>query len=489
MEPSDPSLLETLQTYSAGEMIPMHMPGHKRNTDMTEALKLLGARFDITEIEGFDNLHNASGLLASAMERSAHLWHSLRSFFLVNGSTCGILAGIRTLTRYGGKILMPRGCHKAVYHAVELCGLEPVFLLPPIDEVFGIYGSVRPEQVEEALKFHPDICLVVLTSPTYEGVISDIASICRIAHKRNIPVMVDEAHGAHLGFSPLFSGGAVAAGADLVIQSLHKTLPSLTQTAIAHLNSPRVDPVEFARQLGIFETSSPSYLLMSSMDCCVRLLESQGNFLFSHWEERLRAFDAQIMALSRLRVLCHGRDIREQHPRLFGFDPSKLVISARGTGLTGPALAGRLRSEHHIELEMASGDYAIAMTGLGDRPQWLSALADALIALDETCEAAAGQMPAPSLPPIPHRVCGIARALEAEHRSLPENAAVGAVSAEYVWAYPPGIPLLIPGEQISGALLRTLRTLSQQGVCLTGTCGKVPACYETADIDSAPDLG
>lgn len=488
MEPSDLSLLDALQAYSADDRIPMHMPGHKRNTDMAEALERLGARYDITEIDGFDNLHEPSGVLAAAMDRAARLWNSRRSFFLVNGSTCGILAGIRTLTRRGGKILMARGCHKAVYHAVELCGLEPVFLLPPADERFGISASIRPEQVTQALQLHPDVCLVVLTSPTFEGVISDVAAVCRVAHARNIPVLVDEAHGAHLDFSPFFSGGAVAAGADLVIQSLHKTLPSLTQTAIAHLNGPRADPGEFARQLGIFETSSPSYLLLSSMDCCVRLLEAQGPLLFSRWEERLRAFDERILPLARLRVLCHGRDSREGHPGFFGFDPGKLVISTRGTDLTGPALADRLRSEYRIELEMASGDYAIAMTGAGDRPQWLSALADALLAVDRTCAPAAREQ-APGLPPLPRRVCGIAQALEAPRRSLPEAAAEGAVSAGYVWAYPPGIPLLIPGEQISGALLRTLRALFRQGVHLTGTYGKVPAFYEAADVDSGPDLG
>lgn len=477
MKPSD-TLLDKLAEYSSSGAISMHMPGHKRNIRLADYLKQLGARYDITEIDGFDNLHGAEGILAEAMERAAALFGSRASFFLVNGSTCGILAGIRAATRYGDRILAARNCHKSIYHAMELCNLDPVFLVPPIDESFGVYASISPEQVEQALEQHHDIRLIVLTSPSFEGVISDIGAICALAHRRGIPVLVDEAHGAHLDHSDEFRGGAVAAGADLVIQSLHKTLPSLTQTAIAHHNSDLVSCREFARQLSIFESSSPSYLLMASIDSCVNLLQTRGEELFRLWQGARERFHERVRGLTRLRVLCYGRDSREQHPLMFGFDRSKLVISTRGTDLSGTELMECLRRQYHIELEMAAGDYAIAMTGLGTQKEHLDALADALLALDAACAAVSGSVQMPNVPPIPARACGVARALEQAAECIPLRQTPGRVSGEYIWAYPPGIPLMIPGERIDEGFVAAILELERRGVHLKSTAGKLPFSLE-----------
>lgn len=481
-------LLVALARHSTDGPAPMHMPGHKRNTALAPYLAALGAAFDITEIHGFDDLHEAEGILKDSMTRAARLWGAANSFFLVNGSTCGILAGIRAAAGRGGKVILSRGCHKSVYHALELCSAVPVYLAPPVDESFGVLASIAPEQVRAALNAHPDAKLLVLTSPTYEGVISDLPAICAAAHAAGVPVLVDEAHGAHLGLAPGWPAGAVAAGADVVIQSLHKTLPSLTQTGILHQQGDLIPAEALARQLGIFETSSPSYLLMASMDGCVDLLERKGLELFAAWHAALAAFDEAIQPLTRLRVLCHGADSIQNHPGFFAHDPGKLVISTRGTALTGPGLMARLREDFSIELEMASGDWAIAMTGLGDTEQNLMQLARALVAIDRSL-AACPLPPAPESLPLPPVALPVGPALEHPFEELPLTACEGRVCAEYVWAYPPGIPLIVPGERVNRAFLSCCARLNRQGVRLHSTGGTMPRALRVLAPDSNSSKG
>ncbi len=357
---------------SCPEMIPMHMPGHKRRTDLAPYLAALGAGLDITEINGFDNLHDPHGLLQSAMERACALWGSRRAFFLVNGSTCGILAAVKTCCAFGGKILLGRNAHRSVYNAVDLFHLDPVYLAPETS-VTGIPGRISPESVARALEREPEIQTVVITSPTYEGVFSDIASIARIVHGHGKTLIVDEAHGAHFGFGHGFPDSAVNQGADVVIHSLHKTLPSLTQTGIVHICTERVSPDALADALAVFETSSPSYLLMTSIDGCVSLLRQQGEKLFSAWENALDGFYHRCRTLEKLRIL-QGTDR----------DRSKILILTDRADQSGPELGERLRREHRIEPEMCLPDGVLAMTGMGDSEQTLTALSDALQQIDSS---------------------------------------------------------------------------------------------------------
>ena len=463
-------LTRRLADYAAGEAYPFHMPGHKRRPGalggaVPEAL-------DITEINGFDDLHDADGVLAEAMARAARLYGSRRAWLLVNGSTCGLLAAIQAAAPQGSKVLVARNCHKAVYHGMELLALRPVYLQPPLDGAFGIAGSLPPEQVAKALKENPDAGLVILTSPTYEGVCSDVAAIVRLCHAARVPLLVDEAHGAHLGLPGSFAAGAVAAGADLVVQSLHKTLPSPTQTALLHWNSRLVNARDVEHGLDIFETSSPSYPLMAAMDHCLRWLEADSAALMARWGELLRAFSARAAGLEHIRVLCKGGDRMEDHPLFYGFDPGKLVISARGAGLTGPQLMAALRERFQLELEMAAGDYAIAMTSPCDTEEGLARLAAALETLDR--EAAAPLPSRPALPPVlaaPAFVLPAAQALRQPHEWLPPRRALGRVSAEYLWAYPPGIPILAPGERVDEAAVEQMEWLTRCGVALKSTTG------------------
>lgn len=462
----DETLFMALQRYGREDAIPMHMPGHKRNEALAPYLKALGAGLDITEIDGFDDLHGAEGILRRGMERAAQLWGAKRSFYLVNGSTCGILAAIHAVLGQGGSAIVARNCHKSVYHGLELCGITPHFLLPPVESRFGICGSIAPAEVERALQTHPDVRLVIVTSPTYEGVVSDIRAIADVAHRHHAVLLVDEAHGAHLGMGN-FPAGAVACGADVVIQSAHKTLPSLTQTALLHLQGELVDPERVAHSLEIFETSSPSYLLMASLDSCVALLLEQGQHLLQEWNASLQAFGQEVRSLQHLRILGYTA---APDSSVYALDPSKIVISTAGTSVTGPELMGSLRKEANIELEMAASDYVIAMTGMGDTTDTFHALARALCKADRTIQTSPSAAVRPALQ-LPRRLCSAQEAVFGAREKCPLDKAAGRVSAGYVWAYPPGIPLLVPGEEIDAALLSVFKGLQESGVSLRGLSG------------------
>ena len=465
-------LRDQLLKYASTDACPMHMPGHKRNTALLG--EGLPYSIDITEIDGFDNLHDPHGVLLDTAGLAAALYGSRRAFLLINGSTAGILAAIRGTVKRGEKIIMARNCHKSVYHAAELNLLKTVYLMPEADGETGIGGSVTAAQVERALREHPDAKPVVITSPTYEGVVSDICAISDAAHRRGVPVLVDEAHGAHLGFSGGFPAEALKSGADLVIMSLHKTLPALTQCALAHVGGSLVDAEKIAGQLAIFETSSPSYVLMSSIDDCVRRLAAEKNALFTAYEQRMQRFDDAVRGLEKLRVLCHGADRLLDHETFFRYDPGKVVICTGRTGLTGSALTALLRDRYRIELEMAYAGYAIGMTSICDPEEHVQRLADALIEIDRCAEANGASGRAASPCPLPPQEKPIWQAVEEKGIFLPLEDAAGAMSLEYVCAYPPGIPLITPGERIEKRMIRFIGSLAASSVGIHSTKGKMP---------------
>lgn len=469
---SDRHILQNqLNNYVSSGPYPMHMPGHKRR--MAPAPEL-PARWDMTEVPGVDDLHEAEGILKDAMDRTARLHGAAQTWYLVGGSTCGLLAGIRALAPMASTIIAARNCHKAVYHAIELGNLSVRWLTPPVEPVFGVYGSISPAAVAEALACCPEASCVVLTSPTYEGVLSDISAIASLCHEKGVPLLVDEAHGAHLGLFPSWPDSALHLGADLVVQSAHKTLPSLTQTALLHLGRDSLaDPQEVERQLDIFETSSPSYPLLASLDGCTGILSHDGEILFRRWREMLTRFDQKTASLRHLRVLCHGRDLLGNHPAFFDFDPGKLPICTNATPLTGTALAERLRKHYGFETEMACGEITLAMTSLCDEAAALDRFAEALVQIDETL-ADVPLRAVPLLPPPGESVTTIARAVLHPADSVPMHESIGRISAEYVWAYPPGVPLVAPGECITPAFLTAMEALARSGTRLHHSRSSTP---------------
>lgn len=533
-------LLDKLNQYGASDFYPLHMPGHKRR------VRHFGDPFaiDITEIDGFDDLHHAQGILLEAQQRAARLYGAEETYYLVNGSTCGILAAVAASTTRGGGLLMARNSHRSCYHAAYLNDLRVTYVYPPILEmgetaedlqnvldegvqagnaqgVSGervlagnlqnvldegvqagnahdvsdgkrrgnttcrICGSICPEEVREVLRQHSDIRAVLVTSPTYDGVVSDIRAIAEIAHDAGAALIVDEAHGAHFGLHSYFPKSALSCGADIVINSLHKTLPSLTQTALLHVQGGRVNRGKLRKFLDIYQTSSPSYVLMAGMDACIRLLEERGSALFDAFAGRLERMRGELRKMRVLRLVPSDFEYMgsQGNEMIYAFDRSKILISTGRSSLTGPALADLLRERYHLEPEMAAADYVTALMTVADTQEGFDRLTAALLAIDaglnsvaphseiaEKENAAEGVGRAAQGARYPHgeEVLRIQEAEESPSEDVLLAGSAGRVSAEYVYLYPPGIPLLVPGERISEELLQRLREERDAGLVLRG---------------------
>lgn len=440
-----------LQKYSESGQIPFHMPGHKRQVSSTHAIDF---SLDFTEVPGTDDLHHASGILKDAMSRTADLYDSEHTWYLVNGSTCGNLAGIFAMTKEGGEVIAARNCHRSVYHAMQLRNLKVHWIMPAYLPEYEIYGSVSPSDVKKALETYPESEAVILTSPTYEGVLSDIHAIAEIAHSHRIPLFVDEAHGAHL-FLKGFPQGAVKAGADVVVQSPHKTLFSATQSAWMHLNGALVKAEEIEKQLGIFETSSPSYPLMMSLDGCTAMWAAGKKEYAKTWLQNIHLFEDLTSSLKHIRILQHPA-VQDQ-PGIFAYDPGKILIQ---TPVSGAEFLTYLHDAYHCTLEMAEGHHVLAMTSAADDPEDLRILAEALNEADRKMEDLRRFDPLPIT--LPEARMSIHDAIEAEHDTIPLQESKGRTAGEYLFLYPPGIPLIVPGEIISEDQLSMLEEKAEE---------------------------
>ena len=546
------NLYEKLSSYAESDYYGFHMPGHKRNRNVTGVSLPYG--IDITEIEGFDDLHHAKGFLKQAQERAAEVFHGEETCFLINGSTVGILSAVLGCTQRGYKILMARNCHKSVYHAVYMNELEAEYLYPVFDRELN--GEVRPEDVQRILEEERIIAekgkrtnsemkkrvnserekrtdsemkkrvnsekktrissekekirAVVITSPTYDGVVSDVARIAEIVHAYGIPLIVDEAHGAHFGFHPYFPENSNVKGADVVIHSIHKTLPALTQTALIHMNGIFADREKIKKYLHILQTSSPSYILMAGIDACVGWLGS---------EKKDAAFDDYVKLLketrNQLKKLRHLQMIETEN-----FDFSKIVISVKGTRYSGRELYKLLLEKYHLQMEMAAGTYVLAMTSVGDIREGFQRLVQALHEIDGNLEKENGlplsgidrnlekenepilsvidkklkeENPRPlseseltldsenggiglTAAGIPRleQVFSSSKAEQAGKQNpesvsaLPWSCCCGKISMEYAYIYPPGIPLIVPGERISKEVIARIEEYSKMGFDIEG---------------------
>lgn len=455
---------EKLTAYSKSDMYPFHMPGHKR-----KALEFANPyTIDITEITGFDNLHHAEGIIKEAQERAAALYGSERCFYLVNGSSCGLLAAICGATKKRDKVLVARNCHKAVYHALYLNEISVEYLYPVITEN-DLQGQITPQQIKEAFEEHSDIAAVVITSPTYEGILSDVAGIAKVAHAYGVPLIVDEAHGAHLGFGGDFPENAVRQGADAVIMSLHKTLPSFTQTALLHVNSKIINAEEIAENLAMFESSSPSYLLMAGMDACIRMLVEKRKELFENYRSLLNQFYQKAANLKHLHVM-KKEDLSQAEA--FDWDDSKIIIFTGSIGLTGEELYQILVKNYHLQMEMASGEYVLGMTSIMDEQEGLARLLIALQEIDQAyCQKTEGKRKEGFIRTMygkNPREMQIYQAKALPRTDVSFEDAIGEMSADYIFLYPPGIPMIVPGEKITREFVEKMRLCIAQGLQIEG---------------------
>lgn len=487
MEEESWTLYDKLAAYGQGDFYPYHMPGHKRNPHagaMSDFFPI-----DITEIDGFDNLHHAEGLLKRAQERAAKLYGAEETFFLINGSTCGILAAISAVTKRQDTVLIARNCHKSVYHALFLRELHVHYLYPGQIAEYDIQDAIHPADVEIALEQYPECGAVVITSPTYEGILSDIREISRIVHEKDRILIVDEAHGAHLGLAEGIPDNAVRQGADIVIHSLHKTLPSLTQTALLHVNGSRINRRKLRRYLGIYQSSSPSYLLMAGMDACVSYVQDNASFCFKRLKQYYQDF---LRRMEGCRYIHIGspESVRGEKYHFTAWDICKLVISvksANGRWMSGQQLYDVLREEFHLQMEMVADSYVLAIMTIADEEEGWQRLADALLQIDDRIEEDAGKDGAgvtqigsggvesmddgipDALYDVPPTVkLTIAEALSYEAKEVLLSEAAGEVVGDFISLYPPGIPLLVPGEVIDAGMIGRIRGYQESGLQVQG---------------------
>lgn len=472
------TLYHKLSEYSESDYYGFHMPGHKRNKEM---LKIdLPYQIDITEIEGFDDLHHATGVLKKAQIKAADVYGAQETLFLINGSTVGMLSAILGNTNKGDKVLVARNCHKSVYHAIFMNELEPVYLYPDFNEEIQLNTECFVSAVKAALKEHSDIRAVIIVSPTYDGVISDVEAIAAAVHDKGIPLIVDEAHGAHFGFHPYFPDNANKKGADIVIHSLHKTLPALTQTAVMHINGEIVNRRKVKKYLDMLQSSSPSYVLMASIDACIDLLSERKDEIFTPYTQRLERLRKNLCGLKRLSL------IETEH-----YDKSKIAISVISTDITSQELYKRLLKDYHLQMEMVAGTYVLAMTSVGDTEEGYKRLFDALSEIDKEIVNRMGESQtakkikekqewAGSRLPRTSKIYSSAvmsRMIEeamvsaskgTKVKILPWEKSVGHISAEYAYLYPPGSPLLVPGEKITREVVKTLKRYDELKFSIEG---------------------
>lgn len=462
-------LYKELGQYQEKNIYPFHMPGHKRNPSCMGMH--LPVELDITEITGFDDLHHPSGMILEAERRTARLFGAQESFFSVNGSTAAILAAISACTKRGDRVLVARNCHKSVYHALYLRGLRPMYIYPNDYPGMTLNGGISANKVGRILEENPDIRAVIIASPTYDGIVSDVERIAYAAHSQDIPLIVDEAHGAHFVFSNYFPDSAISLGGDIVIQSAHKTLPSLTQTAFLHVCSDRVDPERVQWFMNVYETSSPSYILMSSLDSCVDKLASSGKDMFRRFTRDLEEARRQLAAGRHIRLVTPSH---EEDERIFDFDRSKLILSTRDSSLTGPALHRILYDEFQIEIEMEGPDYVLAMASVGDTREGFDRLCEAIETIDEREEE--NDPAEKSEPESPtgekKKMLEMEDAIESSKETCLLEESIGRVAADFVYLYPPATPILVPGELITGPVIRALRQYKELQLCVTGLWGE-----------------
>lgn len=471
-------MIEGLETYLQQENIPWHMPGHKRKgmvektvpcCNVVEILSQI-EKMDVTEVPGLDDLHNPQEMIAASMDELKKIYKTYGSYYLVNGSTCGLLAAIATVYKNESQfdILIAENCHKSVYYAVDLLGLHPCYVKPQkaVAGLPDIRGSILPEDVELACKNHPEIRAAVITSPTYEGVVSDIRGIAEVLKKYGVYLIVDEAHGAHLPFVENTPKSAIYLGADLVVQSLHKTLPALTQTAVLHNQNPALDE-GIRRYLSVFMSSSPSYVLLCSMEQAVAWASEAD---YHEYMENLKWFRKQVAALKQIKIL-DKTDVSKIGA--YDYDDTRIVLSATyrkkkevevseeenhfREALYGVQLEKLLSEKGNIVCEMSGMDYAVLISTARDTREDFEHLYETLSVIDNILSS--GEY---------SEEVYLQESSDRQERLQQISTLLGKAAKRDIYMYPPGIPIIKEGEVVGEEKLEYVKNLIKAGKYLQG---------------------
>lgn len=484
-------ILNGLIEYKTEGCYPWHMPGHKRrlNTIFPELVEN-PFLIDVSEVGNLDDFHHPEGIIKDAFDRAAKIYGTNKSYYLVNGSTCGILAAISAVCKPGDSLIVARNCHKSVYHAIQLLNISPIYIMPNWNGTLEIFGGIDLETVKKTIKEHPEAKGVIIVSPTYEGVVSDIEKIAKIAHKFNKPLIVDEAHGAHFEFMANANetisttdytkvpAPAIRLGADIVIESLHKTLSAMTQCAILHENSQLIDRRRLEEFLSIYQSTSPSYVFMASMEACIEKMNHERDGLFIIYKELLAEYRRRFGRLEHIHLV-EEADLKKNSA--CGYDDGKLVFSVKNCGmlqeetiipLNGVMLEKMLEQEYGQMMEMAGDSYVIAMTSVADSREAFEALYQAIETIDGQLTHFETISDNILYNRIPERNMEITEAKNKEIEEVSFAEAVGRISGEYVYIYPPGIPIVTPGELFSEEILNEIKKAVDKGFHVRGVLTK-----------------
>lgn len=485
-------ILNGLIAYNVEGTYPWHMPGHKRRLQtIFPSVAESPFAIDVTEVGDLDNLHSPEGIIKDSMVQASQIYGADRSYYLVNGSTAGILAAISSLCKTGEQIVVARNCHKSVYQAIRILHLKPIYVMPEWNEQLGMFGGISPEKIKDVIRCNDAIKAVIVVSPTYEGVVSDIEKIAKIVHRENIPLIVDEAHGAHLEFVSNVNetistanyqkipNPAIRLGADLVIESLHKTLPAMTQCSILHAKGDLVSYDRLEEFLSIYQSSSPSYVFMASIEACIEKMDHERDGLFILYKQTLIEYRKKFEKLQHIHLV-NEYDFKSYHG--YGYDAGKLVFSVKDCGIkqqsgvipmNGVILGDMLEKEYGQMMEMAGANYVIAMTTIADTKEAFEGLYHAIMSID------AQLIDLSSFSDIKGRV-------QINYATLPEikmdisdakdcamvqkkvESAVGDISAEYIYVYPPGIPIVAPGEVLTAEIIEDVLLAMKKGFHVKG---------------------
>ena len=449
-------IYDMLQEYIKKEPTMFHMPGHKMGSKVSHYYNDI-IKWDVTEIPETDNLHNPNGAILEAQKMAAYAFGADYTFFLVNGSTCGIHAAIMSVCKKGDKIIVGRDCHKSVLNILTYLEAKVCFVNPEYNDEFGILGGYSLENIQKAVDKNTDSVAVLITSPNYYGICSDIEKIANIVHQSNKILIVDEAHGAHLNFCDRLPKSAVTSGADLVVQSAHKTLPALTQTAYLHLNGDRVSKRKLQRILSTIQTSSPSFVLMASLDIARHIMQSEGQ---SRLNDILDVIDQFKISNGKIKILS------DKYIKHGYMDKTRLVINFKEANLVGYDVERILMERYNIRVEMADLYNIVCIVTVCDDKINLDRLKDALedllnntvkqevpkfAILDSQCE------------------CITLKDVKDEESILVDlKDSVGKISYNMIVPYPPGIPYIISGQEIKSCHVLYLNNLISKNAIING---------------------